>query len=130
MDEARKAIEYKLQEIMAVYKSIHGASAPAGSLIMPSNLKLLPLMILALLKNVSPAPPTFTMKLDSCNKIAHAPRFCLYPIGPSLLFNGSNVRSPTGVCRRLFIPSLLVHFDYYGKCPGLFFFLLLPVVSD
>ena len=53
MDEARKAIEYKLQEIMAVYKSIHGAAAQAGSLIMPPNLKLLPLMILALLKNVN-----------------------------------------------------------------------------
>lgn len=52
LDEARKAILYKMTEILAVYKSIYGASMQPGAVIAPPNLKLLPALILGLMKNV------------------------------------------------------------------------------
>jgi protein transport protein SEC24 len=53
LDEARKAVLYKTNEILAVYKSIYGASMQPGAVIVPPNLNLLPALVLALMKNVN-----------------------------------------------------------------------------
>ena len=45
-------MEYKLREIIAVYRNLFKASGQGELLLLPSNMKFLPMFILALLKNV------------------------------------------------------------------------------
>jgi protein transport protein SEC24 len=52
LEDAREALEYKLAEIIAVYRSLFKSSGQGEMLILPNNMKFLPLFILGLLKNV------------------------------------------------------------------------------
>ena len=52
LDDAREALQYKLNEIIAVYRSMYASQGQSDMMILPPNLKLLPVMVLGLLKNV------------------------------------------------------------------------------
>ncbi|KAI8824176.1 uncharacterized protein EV422DRAFT_493298 [Fimicolochytrium jonesii] len=53
IEDAREALMYKLDDIMGSYKSAFTTSGQAVQLLVPENLKLLPLMVLGLLKNTA-----------------------------------------------------------------------------
>ncbi|KAJ3278706.1 COPII subunit [Borealophlyctis nickersoniae] len=53
IEDARDALSYKLNEIMGAYKQAFTTSSQAAQLLLPENLKLLPLLILGLLKNTA-----------------------------------------------------------------------------
>ena len=53
MEDARDAITYKLIEILGAYKASFTTTAQATQVNVSENLKLLPILILALLKHVS-----------------------------------------------------------------------------
>ncbi|KND02225.1 uncharacterized protein SPPG_02707 [Spizellomyces punctatus DAOM BR117] len=53
IEDAREALMYKLDDIMGAYKSSFTTSGQAVQLLMPDNLKLLPLLTLGLLKNTA-----------------------------------------------------------------------------
>ena len=52
IEDAREALIYKLGEIIAVHKHAFAGSAGGGQLMVTENLKLLPVLILGLIKNV------------------------------------------------------------------------------
>jgi protein transport protein SEC24 len=52
MEDAREALSYKLSEILAVYKSSFNQSTHTAQLLISENLKLLPVLILGMIKNV------------------------------------------------------------------------------
>ncbi|KAJ3014838.1 COPII subunit [Thoreauomyces humboldtii] len=51
IEDAREALMYKLDDIIGAYKSAFTSSGQSVQLLVPENLKLLPLLILGLLKN-------------------------------------------------------------------------------
>ncbi|KAJ3208910.1 COPII subunit [Dinochytrium kinnereticum] len=53
IEDARDAITYKLNEIIAAYRTAFSSSGQAAQLILPKNLKLLPVLILGLLKTTA-----------------------------------------------------------------------------
>ncbi|KAJ3166384.1 COPII subunit [Geranomyces variabilis] len=53
LEDARDALMYKLDDILGAYKSAFTSSGQSVQLLVPENLKLLPLLILGLLKNAT-----------------------------------------------------------------------------
>ncbi|KAI8911333.1 Sec23/Sec24 trunk domain-containing protein, partial [Powellomyces hirtus] len=53
IEDARDALMYKLDDILGAYKSAFTSSGQAVQLLVPDNLKLLPLFVLGLLKNAA-----------------------------------------------------------------------------
>ncbi|KAI9102462.1 hypothetical protein DFS34DRAFT_577162 [Phlyctochytrium arcticum] len=53
IEDAREALMYKLDDIMGAYKASFTTSGQAVQLLVPDNLKLLPLLILGMLKNTA-----------------------------------------------------------------------------
>ncbi|KAJ3107060.1 COPII subunit [Phlyctochytrium planicorne] len=53
IEDARDAITYKLNEIIAAYRTAFSSSGQSAQLILPKNLKLLPVLILGLLKSTA-----------------------------------------------------------------------------
>ncbi|KAJ3038754.1 COPII subunit [Rhizophlyctis rosea] len=53
IEDARDALMYKLNEMMAAYKQSFTTSSQATQLLLPENLKLLPLLTLGMLKNTA-----------------------------------------------------------------------------
>jgi protein transport protein SEC24 len=51
MDDAKEALQYKLYELMAIYRS-QVVSVQSHAIILPTNLSMLPALCLGLLKNV------------------------------------------------------------------------------
>lgn len=56
IEDAREAIMYKLDDVIGAYKSSFTSTGQAAQLLVPENLRLLPLLILGLLKNVRVPP--------------------------------------------------------------------------
>jgi protein transport protein SEC24 len=52
IEDAREALFYKLTEILAQYKTAFNQSTHSAQLLICDNLKLLPILILGLIKNV------------------------------------------------------------------------------
>lgn len=52
IEDAREALFYKLTEMLALYKSTFNQSTHSAQLLISDNLKLLPILILGLIKNV------------------------------------------------------------------------------
>jgi protein transport protein SEC24 len=53
LEDAREALKYKLIEILSVYKTAFNQSTHPQQMMISDNLRLLPVYILSLLKNVS-----------------------------------------------------------------------------
>ena len=52
LEDAREALAYKLAEILAVYKHTFNLNTHTAQLLISENLKLLPIMVLGMIKNV------------------------------------------------------------------------------
>ncbi|KAJ1341577.1 hypothetical protein BSLG_003850 [Batrachochytrium salamandrivorans] len=53
IEDARDALAYKLSELIAVYKSSFAPNGPSSQLLLPDNLKLMPVLTLAMIKNLA-----------------------------------------------------------------------------
>ncbi|KAI8929919.1 hypothetical protein BC831DRAFT_441595 [Entophlyctis helioformis] len=53
IDDAREAVLYKLSEMIAVYKSALATGGSSAPVVLPENLKLLPVLVLGLIKNLA-----------------------------------------------------------------------------
>lgn len=60
LEDARDAVFSKLVEIIAAYKATMTGGSGGGQLAIPENMKMLPALMLGLLKNVSKASDSFS----------------------------------------------------------------------
>ncbi|KAJ3410439.1 COPII subunit, partial [Chytridiales sp. JEL 0842] len=86
IEDAREAILYKLNEILAAFRSGFTSSGQSSQLMIPENLKLLPVLILGLLKNTvfrqSPIVPSDLRSYAMSLMYVYPPEMCLTSIHP------------------------------------------------
>ncbi|KAJ3167262.1 COPII subunit [Irineochytrium annulatum] len=86
IEDARDAITYKLNEILAAYKAGFTSSSQAVQLVLPNNLKMLPLMTLGLLKNTafraSNVIPSDLRSYAMAMMYVYPPELCLISMHP------------------------------------------------